>query len=54
MFYAHLITTSHRKTPGRLRGYVWQVIHSTRWGEVIAKGKYLVSALVKERKKTGS
>ena len=39
---------------GRLRGYVWQVIHSTRWGEVIAKGKYLVSALVKERKKTGS
>ena len=39
---------------GRLRGYVWQVIHSTRWGEVIAKGKYMVSALVKERKKTGS
>lgn len=36
---------------GRLRGYVWQVIHGTRWSEVAAKGKYLIAALVKERKK---
>lgn len=36
---------------GKLRGYVWQVIHGTRWSEVAAKGKYLIAALVKERKK---
>lgn len=36
---------------GRLKGYVWQVIHATRWGEVAAKGKYLIAALVKERKR---
>ena len=35
------------------RGYVWQVIHSTRWGEIVAKGKYLIAALVKEKKKSG-
>lgn len=35
---------------GKLRGYVWQVIHSTRWGEIVAKGKYLIAALVKEKK----
>lgn len=38
---------------GKLRGYVWQVIHSTRWGEIVAKGKYLIAALVKEKKKSG-
>ena len=36
---------------GKLRGYVWQVIHGTRWSEVAAKGKYLIAALVKEKKK---
>lgn len=36
---------------GRLKGYVWQVIHATRWGEVAAKGKYLIAALVKDRKR---
>lgn len=39
---------------GRLKGYVWQVIHSTRWSEIIAKGKYLIAVLVKEKKKAGS
>lgn len=39
---------------GRLKGYVWQVIHSTRWAEVVAKGKYLVVALAKEKRKAGS
>lgn len=39
---------------GRLKGYVWQVIHSTRWNEIAAKGKYLIAALAKEKKKTGS
>ena len=37
---------------GRLKGYVWQVIHNTRWSEIVAKGKYLIAALVKEKKKT--
>lgn len=36
---------------GRLKGYVWQVIHSTRWSDIVAKGKYLIAALVKEKKK---
>ncbi len=36
---------------GRLKGYVWQVIHNTRWSDIIAKGKYLIAALVKEKKK---
>lgn len=36
---------------GRLKGYVWQVIHATRWSEVAAKGKYLIAALVKDRKR---
>ena len=39
---------------GRLKGYVWQVIHNTRWSEIVAKGKYLIAALVKEKKKTGN
>lgn len=39
---------------GRLKGYVWQVIHATRWGEVAAKGKYLIAALVKDRKRRSS
>ena len=39
---------------GRLKGYVWQVIHITRWSEIVAKGKYLIAALVKEKKKTGN
>lgn len=39
---------------GRLKGYVWQVIHSTRWSEIVAKGKYLVAALAKEKRKAGS
>lgn len=35
---------------GRLKGYVWQVIHSTRWSDIVAKGKYLIAALVKEKR----
>ena len=39
---------------GRLKGYVWQVIHSTRWNEIVVKGKYLVAALAKEKRKAAS
>lgn len=38
---------------GRLRGYVWKVIHYTPWKNVAAKGRYLIAALVKEKKKNG-
>lgn len=35
---------------GRLKGYVWKVIHSTHWSQIFAKGKFLVAALAKERR----
>ena len=34
---------------GRLGGYVFKVIGSTRWSTVMAKGKYIIAALRKER-----
>ena len=34
---------------GRLGGYVFKVIGSTRWSAVLAKGKYIIAALRKER-----
>ena len=37
---------------GRLGGYVFKIISSTRWSTVLAKGKYVIAALRKE--KTGN
>ena len=37
---------------GRLGGYVFKIISSTRWSAVLAKGKYVIAALRKE--KTGN
>lgn len=34
---------------GRLGGYVFKVISSTRWSTILAKGKYIIAALRKER-----
>lgn len=38
---------------GRLGGYVFKVIGSTRWSTVMAKGKYIIAALRKERTGNG-
>ena len=38
---------------GRLGGHVWKVIHGTRWKEISARGKYLIAALAKEKRKDG-
>ena len=34
---------------GRLGGHVWKVLHSTRWKDINARGKYLIAALAKEK-----
>ena len=34
---------------GRLGGYIFRVIGSTRWSTILAKGKYIIAALRKER-----
>ena len=34
---------------GRLGGHVWKVLHSTRWKDINARGKYLIAALTKEK-----
>lgn len=34
---------------GRLGGYVFKVIGTTRWSTILAKGKYIIAALRKER-----
>lgn len=35
---------------GRLGGHVWKVLHSTRWKDINARGKYLIAALAKEKR----
>ena len=35
---------------GRLGGHVWKVLHSTRWKDINARGKYLIAALTKEKR----
>ncbi len=34
---------------GRLGGHVWKVLHSTRWKDINARGKYLIATLTKEK-----
>ena len=38
---------------GRLGGYVFKIISSTRWSTVLAKGKYVIAALRKEKTRNG-
>lgn len=38
---------------GRLGGYVFRIICATRWSNILAKGKYIIAALRKERTKNG-
>lgn len=35
---------------GRLGGHVWKVLHSTRWKDINARGKYLIAALAKGKR----
>lgn len=35
---------------GRLGDHVWKVLHSTRWKDINARGKYLIAALAKEKR----
>lgn len=38
---------------GRLGGAFWKIVHDTNWGKVNSKGGYIISILVKEKRKTG-
>lgn len=38
---------------GRLGSYVFRIINSTRWSAILAKGKYIIAALRKERTRNG-
>lgn len=38
---------------GRLGSYVFRIINSTRWSTILAKGKYIIAALRKERARNG-
>lgn len=38
---------------GRLGSYVFKIINSTRWSCILAKGKYIIAALRKERARNG-